>query len=369
MATDNYQKVLDRVFLVSEKLIVLDGINDIFEHIIKTAIILTGADAATVRMFNVEKGILELVKGYSLSSSDISQPPIRIGEGIAGTAVLEGKPFSTPDVALEERTTNKETAMLKNIRAALCVPLKANSNAIGCITLFKKKTGVFTQHDQLLIGIIASQVADALEKTHLIKELQKQATYDQLTGVCNKSTLLGQLDAQLDLSLRHSQSMSLIFLDIDHFKVFNDTHGHLLGDKLLSDFAKILKKCCRRYDVLGRFGGEEFLIIASQTSKKDSFAFCNKLRDAVKKHKFIGSGKNRVQVTFSAGISSFPEDGSEALGLLKKADQAMYKSKISGRDMITMYEKNRVKKIPPAAANWMKINPEDRDYNVKNEGI
>ncbi len=340
MLEDGYNKVLDRVFLVSEKLIVLDGIDEVFEHIIKTTIILTSAEAATMRIFNMEKGTLDMVKGYGLAGGFFKQPAIRIGEGVIGRAMLDGKTFSTADVRQEPQCVKKELAGLENIRAIICVPLKVKDSNIGCLTVYKRKASAFTENDLLSLNIIAGQAAGALEKSQLIRELQKQACFDQLTGVYNKNTILEHFEAQLDLSLRHEHPTSLIFLDIDRFKVFNDTHGHLLGDKLLSDFAKVLKKCCRKSDMLGRFGGEEFLIIASGTQKKDAYALCNKLKEAVNACKFVGSGKIRAGVTFSAGIASFPEDGSDMNELLKKADQAMYKSKTAGRDMITLYQNN-----------------------------
>lgn len=338
MSDVNYQKILDRIFLVSEKLIVFDGLEDVYEHIIKTAIILTNAEAATIRVFNMQKGTLDMVKGYALSTGFFTQPAIRIGEGITGRVVLDGKPFSAIDVTRVQGRINKELVKLDNVRAIVCVPLKINEKSIGCITVYRKKASAFGEHDLLSLNIIASQAAEALEKTNLIRELQKQATYDQLTGIYNKKALVEHFEAQLDLSHRHEQSTSVIFLDIDNFKSFNDTHGHLLGDKLLSDFAKVLKTCCRKSDILGRFGGEEFVMIAAQTGKKDACALCNNLREAVKKCKFIGSSNSKVAVTFSAGIASFPEDGDDACELLKKADDAMYKSKTGGRDMITLCE-------------------------------
>ena len=342
ITNDNYQKVLDRIFLVSEKLIVFDGIDDVYEHVIKTSIILSRADAATIRVFNMEKGTLDIVKGYGLSNGFLTQPPVRIGEGISGKVVREGKSFSAVDVTRVPECVNKELAGLEGIRAVISVPLKIKDIPTGCLNVYKKTAVAFAQHDLLSLNTIASQIAGALEKSRLIQELQKQVAYDQLTGIYNKNTMLKHCEAQTNLSLRHKQPMSIIFMDIDNFKVFNDTHGHLLGDKLLSDFARIMKKCCRTSDMIGRFGGEEFVMIASQTTKEHAYLLCNKLKESMRKHKFTGSANARVPITFSAGISSFPEDGAAVDELLKKADQAMYKSKKAGKNTITLYENPEV---------------------------
>jgi len=246
------------------------------------------------------------------------------------------KPFSTDNVTQVPQCVNKELARLEGIKALICVPLKSKDGSTGCITAYKKQASPFAEHDLLLLSIFASQAAQAVEKTRLVRELQRQVTYDQLTDIYNKKAVLKVFDEQVNLSSRHGQSTSLIFLDIDNFKVFNDTHGHLLGDKLLSDFAKVLKGRCRKSDVIGRYGGEEFVVVASQTSKENAYVLCNGLREATKKYQFIGSSGSKVSVTFSAGVASFPEDGSSVDEILKKADEAMYKSKTSGKDAITL---------------------------------
>lgn len=333
---ESYQKVLDRIFFVSEKLIVFDRPDDLFEHLVKTTISLTMADAATIRVFNVEKGTLDIAMGYGLSDGFLSQPAVRIGEGITGKVVMDGKPFSTDNVTQVPHCVNKELARLEGIKALICVPLKSKDGSTGCITAYKKQATSFAEHDLLLLSIFASQAAQAVEKTRLVRELQRQVTYDQLTDIYNKKAVLKVFDEQVNLSSRHGQSTSLIFLDIDNFKMFNDTHGHLLGDKLLSDFAKVLKGRCRKSDVIGRYGGEEFVVVASQTSKENAYVLCNGLREATKKYQFIGTSGSSVSVTFSAGVASFPDDGSSVDEILKKADEAMYKSKMSGKDAITL---------------------------------
>lgn len=334
---DGYQKALDRIFMISEKLILFEGLDDVFEHIVNTSIMLTLADAATIRVFNMETGTLDIVKGRGVSASFLTQPPIRLGEGITGRVVLEGRPFSTLDVSSSPECVHKELAALEGIKALICVPLRTRSGSIGCITVYKKRAIPFADYDLAVLGIFASQAVEAFEKTKLIKELQKQATHDQLTGIYNKNALIRQFEAEINLAVRHNHSTSVIFLDIDNFKVFNDTHGHLLGDKFLSDFSRILMRNCRKSDVVARFGGEEFVIIASHTEKDRALVLCSKLSRAVKKHRFAGSANEKVRVTFSAGISSFPEDGAGVAELLEKADEAMYKSKLAGRDTATLW--------------------------------
>ncbi|TXF09894.1 sensor domain-containing diguanylate cyclase [Pelomicrobium methylotrophicum] len=328
------QDVLKRIFFITERVIVFDGLDDVFEHIVKTSVMLTKAEAATIRVFDINTGKLAIVKGYGLSTGFLSQPPIKLGEGITGRVVLEGKPFSTEDVTTVPHCVHKELAKLEGIRAVMSVPLKTRENTIGCITVYRKQAEPFADHEMLLLNIFASQATEAVEKTRLLEELKKQAMFDPLTGVYNKNAILRELDAKIESARRHGYNTSIVFIDIDDFKKFNDTHGHLLGDKFLADFATLVKKCCRKGDLVGRFGGEEFLVIAPHTDKEGALKLAEKLRDAVSKHEFIGRD-GYVHATLSAGVSSVPEDGLGMTDVLKKADDAMYQSKRSGKNCVT----------------------------------
>lgn len=338
----NYEDILDRIFFITERIVVFDGLEDVFEHIVKTAVSLTYAEAATIRVFNINTGRLEIIKGYGLSSGFLSQPAIRIGEGITGRVVLEGKPFLTEDVTKETQCVHKELAKLEGIKAVMSVPLKIRGNGIGCITVYRKTKESFTEHDLLLLSIFAAQASEVLEKTRLVEELRSQATLDSLTGVYNKGALLKELDLEMKLALRHVFETSIIFIDLDNFKDFNDTHGHLLGDKLLCDFVQILKHHCRRTDIMGRFGGEEFIVIAPHTDKNKALKFAEKLRLAASKHKFEGRTGD-THITFSAGVASFPADAIDVAELIKKADEAMYCSKKAGKNRVTAWS-DKIKK-------------------------
>jgi diguanylate cyclase (GGDEF)-like protein len=328
--------ILDRIFFITEKVLVFDGLHDVFEHIVKIAIMLTNADAATIRAFDIESGNLVIVEGYGLSNEFLAQPPIKIGEGITGMVVLDAKPFSTDDVTKVPHCIHKELAQIEGIKAVMSVPMKTGEGAIGCLTIYRKKSEAFTEQDMLLLSIFAGQSTEVIEKARGIEELKRQAIFDSLTKVLNKNALLTELDLKVSLADRHSYDLSIIFIDIDDFKKFNDTHGHLLGDKLLVDFAKLLRQHCRKTDIIGRFGGEEFIIIAPHTDKDSALIITNKLLDIASGHKFLGSSGD-IHVTFSAGIASFPNDAQETLELLSRADKAMYASKMAGKNCATVW--------------------------------
>lgn len=330
-------KALDRIFMISERMIVFDGLDDVFEHIVKTAVALTQAEAATIRVFDIETGTLDIIKGYGVTEGFLSQPPIRVGEGITGTVVQTRQSFSTTDVTEDPLCKNNELAHLEGIRSAICVPMNTKDSCIGCITVYRKTKDPFSDHELMLLSIFSTEAVQAVEKSQLLDELKAQATQDPLTGLWNKKALMNELRVEMDRSQRHQQPLAVMFIDLDGFKTFNDQHGHLMGDKLLHDFTKILREHCRKIDILGRFGGDEFIVIAPQTDLEGARKLAEKLRSTTCEHEFLSSQIDvYTHISCSIGIA-IQEEGSSIDDLLVQADQALYTSKNNGRNQITSY--------------------------------
>jgi len=332
---DVQDDVLEKIFIIAQSLVVFDSVDEVFEHIVKTATKITSSEAATIRIFNIKTGMLDIQKGYGLSEGFLSQPPIKLGEGIVGRVVLDGRHFMTTDVRKVPHCIHKELAALEGIKAVMSVPMKLREKSIGCVTVYRKTEEPFSEHEFLLLNIFASQVTETIEKARLIEELKEQATYDYLTRVLNKRALFERLETELRSSLRHGYPLSCIFIDIDNFKVVNDTQGHLIGDKLLREFAKVIKDNLRSTDIIGRFGGEEFIVVANYTDKPQALALAQRLKDATEKYNFSGR-EGYVHITFSAGVSSAPEDGDDVEGLIRKADETMLESKRKGKSCISV---------------------------------
>jgi two-component system cell cycle response regulator len=329
------EEILQKIFFISQRLMSYDGVDDIWDYIAKTALTITRADAVVIRDFNLANGNLTIVKSYGLSKSYIYQPPIRLDEGVIGCVVSEGKPYIHSDISQAMEWNNNELVSKEGIRSVVCVPLKGKESSTGCITVMRKQVEPFSEQEIFLLNMFGLQASEAIKIVKLVNALQQQAMYDCLTHIYNKNALNSVLEKNLSLSKRYSTAMSIIFIDIDNFKAFNDTHGHLLGDKLLCDFAQILKKSCRKSDSVGRFGGEEFVVLAPHTDKEKALIFINKIRKVIEKSTFIGKGNSQNSITFSAGISTFPEDGDSIFDLLQKADSAMYQSKMTGKNKVT----------------------------------
>ena len=329
--------VLKKIFFISERVIAFDDMGDVFQHILKTAMNITKASAATMRIFDVDSGLLKIVSSRAISNAFLSQPPLKYGEGILGNVIKQGQYFATSDVTKVNHCVYKELADLEGIKALLSVPLRTQEASIGCITVYRKEEVSFKSSDRLLLEIFAAQAVEAIEKTKLVEELKKQATMDSLTHIYNRAFLEKRIEEEISRAKRHTHILTLIFIDIDGFKNFNDKHGHLLGDKLLADFASLLKKNCRKNDIFGRYGGEEFIIATPEIDKKTAYALTVKLKGLVNSHKFLGKEGGVAGISFSAGIASKPQDGDNLKDLLHRADEAMYRAKKKGKNRVELW--------------------------------
>ena len=181
----------------------------------------------------------------------------------------------------------------------------------------------------MLIGVLGFLLYRHFLLTKLNKQLTQQSQTDKLTNLCNRlylDQMLLQLSAQ---SERYKNNFTLILIDIDYFKSVNDQHGHLVGDQVLIEFASLLKSHTRRSDVVGRWGGEEFLIVCPETKSSEALLLAEKLRLTVSQHKFT----TVVSKTASFGIAQYQMDETIE-SCLNRADQALYAAKKSGRNQV-----------------------------------
>lgn len=331
------EDLLNKIHFIMERIVVFDGIDEVLDHIVKNAVALTRAEAGTLRTFDITTGKLGIKASFGLSKGFLSQTPLRIGEGIIGKVVKDGKPFMTSNLLDVTDCVHKKLAKKEGINSILSVPLKTSNKAIGCITVYRKAKEKFTNSELLLLNIFASQSTEAIEKLKLLEDLKRQASFDSLLDIYNRGFLLTRLEEEIKRASRHDLVFTAIFIDIDDFKKFNDTHGHLLGDKLLVDLTKLIKNKLRKNDIIGRYGGEEIVIIAPETDKKGGTTLIKKILKSVNHHSFTGSNGDIRKIGFCAGVSAYPEDGKTAKEIIGKADQAMYKAKKDGKNKVVVY--------------------------------
>ena len=218
----------------------------------------------------------------------------------------------------------------------MCVaPLRVGGHIHGVLAA-GSRAGTFLPTDVDLVAAIAEQVALALERYRFLAVVQRQASVDDLTDLYNHRFLVDYLGQQVALAERLDTPLSMLMLDIDHFKILNDTHGHQAGDTALAAFAQTLLSSVRRADLAARYGGEEFCVVMSNTSGRDARLVAEKIRVAVAGLRIELPDGTPLGITVSIGGAAFPEDTDTAGELLSLADEALYSAKGSGRNRTCM---------------------------------
>ena len=223
------------------------------------------------------------------------------------------------------------TRLLPFARNLVIVPLFADSHPLGVMVLeHPDRIGKIERRVVRMVAQFGSHAALALRNAWLLEQVQKLAEIDALTNVANRRTFENVLTQELSRSTRHGDPLTLVMIDVDHFKKFNDSHGHRAGDEALNRVAGALAQESRDFDTVARYGGEEFAVILPACSSRESLIAAERLRKAVS-----DIGDLPTPVTASAGVATYPTHAGDAESLIKTADEALYESKRAGRNRIT----------------------------------
>ena len=277
------------------------------------------------------------VKGGNKSrKGDFKKARFKVGEGIAGRVAKTGQPLMVNDVRKYKnlgKSMDRVTA--SRTRSVLCVPIVNKKQTIGVLEMINKLDGKpFEKIDQELLCKLVDQAAIALERANLYQSMSNLAITDDLTKLFNFRYMDQALDHEIRRSERYGSVLSLIFFDMDYFKNVNDTHGHLMGSKVLIEVAGILRENLRTVDIVSRYGGDEFVVVLPETNVATAVRITHRLHRNLRAHEFLKSEGIGMRMSASFGIAGFPEHAKTKRDLIRLADQAMYLAKNGGRDQI-----------------------------------
>jgi diguanylate cyclase (GGDEF)-like protein len=208
------------------------------------------------------------------------------------------------------------------------LPLKVDNTSLGYLVV----RGLDEQ-DKDKFHILTQQFILGLKRAMLYKKIQELAIRDNLTQVFTRRYCLEVLNEEMKRSQKFKYDFSILMADIDHFKEYNDRYGHLVGDVILREISRVTKESMRQIDSIGRYGGEEFLIILAETDKEQAKFAAERIRQAVET-KHIKAYDEELKLTISIGIATFPEDAKDNQELIEKADSALYQAKQTGRNKV-----------------------------------
>ena len=261
---------------------------------------------------------------------------IKMGQGIAGWVAANQQAVIVPDVSRDTRffaQVDEKTKM--ETHSIVAVPVRFRDHCLGVIELINcfGMEG-FGDRDLALLEALADFAAIALENARHVQRIHELTITDDCTSLYNARHLNFILETEIYRSQRYGYEFSLVFLDLDHFKAVNDTHGHLAGSKLLAEIGQVLRNNCRLIDFAFRYGGDEFVILLPQTSKESACVVARRLHRLIRETTWLTSEDLNIRITTSAGVASYPTDARTKAQLLHLADEAMYLVKNSTRDSV-----------------------------------
>ncbi len=218
------------------------------------------------------------------------------------------------------------------------IPLLSNQRPIGLLFLASRVSREMDFDFAALLSLVGNHVSHIIDKIKLFQETKRLSVTDGLTGLYNSRYFYKFLDLEISRTKRYGSSFSLMLFDIDNFKRLNDTYGHQAGDEVLQELARIFKSVSRETDIVVRYGGEEFVIILPNTAEEEAIALADRVLHAVQETRIAISAAEKVSITVSGGVASFPQNASTAKGLLNAADSAMYAAKTAGKNTIICYQ-------------------------------
>ena len=301
---------------------------------------LVPCQAWSLFLFDLEKQELIFHLLVGAKADALAGMRIPLGQGIAGVCAEKRKALRVNDAGSDRRHYKEADAKSGFVtRNVLAAPLLSRGRLLGVVEFINRKgaTG-FTIADEHLAVSFVEVAGMAVDNAVLLRKAEQMAAHDDLTGLLNARSLLDRLDQEIARCKRFGGGFTLLFMDLDGFKLVNDRHGHLVGSRTLAAVGGILRDMIRTTDIASRYGGDEFCALLAQATPDGALLFANRLREAIAEYPYRERLGYDIHLTASIGLSHYPAQAAERSELLKKADGAMYKAKWLGKNSVQVAE-------------------------------
>jgi len=302
-------------------------------------------DNWSLLLLDEEKQELYFELAVGKASQALRDVRIKMGQGIAGWVAQHGETVVVPDTSKDTRFFSKVDEKTKTeTQSIVAVPVRFRDTCLGVIELINCiGPDGFDPRDLKLLEALSDFAAIALENARHVKKIHDLTIRDDCTTLYNARHMSFILETEIYRSQRYNYEFSLVFIDLDHFKLVNDTHGHLVGSRLLAEIGNALKVHCRLIDFAFRYGGDEFVVLLPQTGKDQALVVAKRLRDAMRASSFCREEGLNLNVRASIGLATYPHDARTAHDVIRQADGMMYVVKNSSRDNIGIAQRGMLK--------------------------
>jgi diguanylate cyclase (GGDEF)-like protein len=303
-------------------------IEDFLKAVTDAALQVVSADHASVRLLDSTR--TTLLCGARSGTGQQDRPlQFRRGEGVLGWVVEHGQPARIGDVESDPRWVPRTQSF--DVQSIMAEPLWSMSEVIGVLAVSSPSARAFDDDDQLMLRLLANCSAPPIERARL----RRLAMFDDTTMAFNHRYLAPRLTEEMERAQRSGGEVSILYMDLDHFKSVNDRFGHATGDAVLRLFADRVRKAVRRVDVLCRRGGEEFVLVMPQTGAVQAHSTANRIQQTLAAEDLEVEGPLRIRQTVSIGVATW-DPGETPDQLERRADAAMYEAKRLGRNRVVV---------------------------------
>jgi diguanylate cyclase (GGDEF)-like protein len=301
-------------------------------------------DNWSLLMVDEEHNDLYFAIAVGSASEAIRNVRLKVGEGIAGHVAKHGERLIVPDVYTDPRFSKRIDEMARwETRSIICFPLRSRLRVLGVIQLVNVDMQHFGDQEVFFLQSLCDYAAIAIENARSFEKIQELTITDDCTGLYNARHLYKTLETEVYRSARFGYEFTVVFIDLDYFKQVNDTHGHLIGSKLLAEIGYLIKAQLRLIDFAFRYGGDEFVVLLPQTGKDSALVVAKRLRDSLRISTFCKEEGLNLNVRASMGVATYPHDAKTPHDIIRQADEMMYLVKNTSRDNIGIAQRGVMK--------------------------
>src|SRR5579872_806009 len=301
-------------------------------------------DTWSLLMVDEERDDLYFAIAVGTAAEALKNVRLKVGEGIAGYVAKHGERLIVPDVYTDPRFARRIDEMTRwETRSIICFPVRSRLRVLGVIQLVNADMTHFGDQEIFFLQSLCDYAAIAIENARAVEKIQELTITDDCTGLFNARHLHKTLETEVYRSSRFGYEFTVVFIDLDHFKQVNDTHGHLIGSKLLAEIGYLIKAQLRLIDYAFRYGGDEFVVLLPQTGKDQALVVAKRLRDSLRTSMFCRDEGLNLNVRASMGIATYPHDAKTPHDIIRQADEMMYLVKNTSRDNIGIAQRGVMK--------------------------